>query len=52
MGQRRVQPCITLENWLRNNFCTWEQTYRHTHRQTDILTYIREITTKSIMQRT
>ena len=35
MGPRRVQPCITLENWLRNNFCTWEQTYRHTDRQTD-----------------
>ena len=35
MGQIRVQPCITLENWLRNNFCTWEQTYRHTHTQTD-----------------
>ena len=35
MGPRRVQPCITVENWLRNNFCTWEQTYRHTDTQTD-----------------
>ena len=52
MGPRRVQPCITLENWLRNNFCTWEQTYRQTDTQTDILTYIREIITKSCMQGT
>ena len=35
MGPRRVQPCITLKNWLRNNLCAWEQTYRHTNKHTD-----------------
>ena len=34
-GQRRVQPCITLENRLKNDRLMRTQTHRHTDRHTD-----------------